>query len=87
MARNGGLTAIALLVAVLVATMALPTTIEAAERNGKTRCTTECYFECTQIKIFSEEECREECVLACARQDIKKASLEENVNKFIPLWI
>lgn len=85
MARSGVIT-IALMVALVVATTVVPA-IEAAERNGNTHCMTECYFDCTQIKIFSDDECKKECILSCARHAIRRASLEEDDNKFVPLWI
>lgn len=84
MARNGLITA-ALLVAIVVATV-VPAT-KAAERNGNTHCMIECYFDCTEIKIFSEAECKKECTLACANHAIRKTTLQEDDNKFFPLWI
>ncbi|KAL8457755.1 hypothetical protein ACS0TY_035574 [Phlomoides rotata] len=72
--------------ALMVAAVVVPVT-EAAERNGNMNCMTECYFDCTQIKIFSDEECKKECVPACAKYAIRKASLKEDDNKFFPLWI
>ncbi|KAL8457759.1 hypothetical protein ACS0TY_035578 [Phlomoides rotata] len=85
MARSGLIITAALVVALMVATV-VPVT-EAAERNDNMNCMAECYYDCTQIKIFSDDECKKECVLACAKYAIRKASLEEDDNKFVPLWI
>ncbi|KAL8457756.1 hypothetical protein ACS0TY_035575 [Phlomoides rotata] len=82
MARNG----LIIMAALMVALVVVPVT-EAAERNGNVNCMTECYFDCTQIKIFSNDECRKECVHACAKDAIKKSSSEEDDSKFVPLWI
>ncbi|KAL7098882.1 hypothetical protein ACP275_09G046500 [Erythranthe tilingii] len=71
----------------LVAALVVAVVAQAAERNGNGHCMTECYFECMQIKIFNEGECKRECILACARHVIRKASMEEDDNKFFPLWI
>ncbi|KAL8457765.1 hypothetical protein ACS0TY_035584 [Phlomoides rotata] len=82
MARNVLIIPVVLMVALVV----VPVT-EATERNGNSNCMTECYFDCTQIKIFSDDECKKECVLACTKYAIRKASLEQDDNKFFPLWI
>ncbi|KAL8457153.1 hypothetical protein ACS0TY_035120 [Phlomoides rotata] len=44
-------------------------------------------FDCMQINIFSNDECKKKCVLASAKYTIRKATLEEDDNKFVPLWI
>lgn len=81
MARNGLIPA-----ALLVALVVVPAR-KAAERNGNnTHCVTECYFDCTQIKIFSKDEFKKECILACSGHAIRKTS-KEDCNKFFPWWI
>ncbi|KAL8497013.1 hypothetical protein ACS0TY_020629 [Phlomoides rotata] len=76
----------ALVVALMVVATVVSVT-EAAERNGNMNCMAECYFDCMQNKFFSDDECKKECVLACAKYAIRKATLEEDDNKFVPLWI
>ncbi|KAL7154495.1 hypothetical protein ABFS83_03G005200 [Erythranthe nasuta] len=76
------------IVVALVAAMVVAMAAEAAERSGSMHCMTECYFECMQISIFNEGECKRECTIACAKQvTIRKASMEEDQNEFFPLWI
>ncbi|KAL3639354.1 hypothetical protein CASFOL_017261 [Castilleja foliolosa] len=74
-----------LMIAIVVALVVAPVA-QAAERNVDLHCMTECYFECNQIKIFSERECKKDCVNACARLFMTKAD-EEDDTKFVPLWI
>ncbi|KAL3640750.1 hypothetical protein CASFOL_015718 [Castilleja foliolosa] len=73
-------------VVALLAALVIAPAAQAAERNGNLQCMTECYFECTQIKIFTERECKKDCVNACARFFMTKAD-EEDDTKFFPSWI
>ncbi|KAL6572195.1 hypothetical protein OROMI_013153 [Orobanche minor] len=74
-------------VMLVAAIMVAGTTAQVTEKNVNLQCMTECYFDCTQIKIFSASECKRECAVACARYFMRKAVEEEDDNKFVPLWI
>lgn len=75
--------------AVIMVALVMIMAAEAVERNGNVHCMTECYFDCMQIKIFNEGECKRECILACARNVMRKAShdQEEDDSQFFPLWV
>ncbi|KZV40843.1 hypothetical protein F511_29195 [Dorcoceras hygrometricum] len=70
----------AAVILLLVATQAAETP------NINPHCMAECFFDCTQIKIFTDGECKRECVFACARHNIRKTS-EDDETKFFPPWI
>lgn len=76
----------ALLVA-LVAVATAAAAVEAAERSGNAHCMAECYFDCSQIKIFSDEECKKECVFACAKNGGGRNSRKDYDTEFFPSWI
>ncbi|KAG8377247.1 hypothetical protein BUALT_Bualt08G0008400 [Buddleja alternifolia] len=77
----------AVILAALVAALASVVVAEAAERNSNMHCMTECYFDCMEIKIFSEGECKRECILSCARNVLKQTSEDDDNNNFIQLDI
>ncbi|KAL1547102.1 hypothetical protein AAHA92_23615 [Salvia divinorum] len=81
MARIGVIAAAVLVVAAAAAA--------AAERSGgAAQCMAECYFDCAQIKIFSDGECKRDCVFACAKHgNVKKLRDQDDDYKFFPYWI
>ena len=85
MARNGVIAAV-LVVGLMAAAAAV------AERSGSAAayCMAECYFDCTPIKIFSDSECKRDCVFACAKYgngNGKKLRDQDDDYKFYPSWI
>ncbi|GER43687.1 plant thionin family protein [Striga asiatica] len=68
---------------VLAAVLVAMAVAVVAEENVNMQCMRECYFDCTQIKIFSESECKKECVLGCARYFVRKAAEEDDDNNKI----
>lgn len=85
MARNDVANAALIVTLVVAATAAV--VAEAAERNGNSHCMAECYFDCSQIKIFSDEECKKECVFACVKNGVGRNSRKDYDAEFFPAWI
>ncbi|KAG8377246.1 hypothetical protein BUALT_Bualt08G0008300 [Buddleja alternifolia] len=78
----------AVILAAVMEAAASEVVAEAVERNSNLHCMPDCYFDCMQIKIFSEAECKRECILSCARNVLKKASEDNHdSNNFFPLSI
>ncbi|KAL1540627.1 hypothetical protein AAHA92_24951 [Salvia divinorum] len=76
MARNG------VIAALLVALVSV------AEASERSHCMGECYFDCTQTKIFTDGECKKDCVFACAKYgNAKKFRDQDDDTKFFPSWI
>ncbi|KAK4428315.1 hypothetical protein Salat_1131100 [Sesamum alatum] len=50
-------------------------------------CMVECNSECTQIKIFTKNECGRECKLACGKQLVSQEFGVGDENQFVPYWI
>lgn len=80
MARNGAIAA------VLLVALAAAMVVDAAERNKNPNCLRDCHLGCREIKILSDEECNEECLLSCAGFRIRK-TLREDDTRFFPSWI
>ncbi|KAG6400180.1 hypothetical protein SASPL_137005 [Salvia splendens] len=84
MARSG------VIAAMLVTLVAAAVVAEASERSGSgiAHCMGECYFDCTQTKIFTDGECKKDCVFACAKYgNAKKFRDQDDDTKFFPSWI
>ncbi|KAL6548827.1 hypothetical protein OROHE_008672 [Orobanche hederae] len=86
MASNRVSVVVAVMVMLLAALVVVAAAAQATEKLVNSRCMTDYYFDCIQIKIFNEGECKRECVVACARYLMKKRA-EEDDSQFFPLWI
>ena len=47
--------------------------------NAMVKCTSDCYYECMQMRLFSWNECKKECALDCGI-DLSGMAEEDNVS-------
>ncbi|KAG5530525.1 hypothetical protein RHGRI_025465 [Rhododendron griersonianum] len=52
--------------------------VQAQDVKETTNCMSECYFQCMQVRVFTWNECKRECVNACGKPSYRAALLEDD---------